>query len=242
MVTSSFTYLNNYKKPLAEMDFKAFGKELVVWDFRERKPLQTLKTGGAPLETRWALKEGTNHGYTNCLLDNSIWVWEGAADGKYTTRKLCDTGALPADLRQSPDDRYLYVSCFGSNDIQQWDVSDLKNPKLASTIVPGGPPEHDARDRRRQADVHQQLPAQHRRPLEPLLGAAGAHRPGRHEDGPILQCRPDQIQDRPGAGTRHAAVLRSSLAVVRSRKSGTGARVCVTQLQSQGGGSLFGSR
>lgn len=137
MVTSSFTHLNNYKKPLAQMDFKAFGKELVVWDFRERKPLQTLQTGGAPLETRWALKEGANHGFTNCLLDNSLWVWEGGADGKYTTRKLCDTGALPADLRQSPDDRFLYVSCFGSNEIMQWDVSDLKKPRLSSTIAPG---------------------------------------------------------------------------------------------------------
>src|SRR5262249_23700660 len=36
MVTSSFTYYNNYKKPLAEMDLKAFGDKLVLWDFRER--------------------------------------------------------------------------------------------------------------------------------------------------------------------------------------------------------------
>ena len=38
--------------------------------------------------------------------------------------KIADTGALPADLRQSPDDRYLFVSCFGDNLLQQWDVSD----------------------------------------------------------------------------------------------------------------------
>jgi len=137
MVTSSFTPLNNYKKPLAQMDFKAFGKELVFWDFRERKPLQTLSVGAAPLETRWSLKDKANHGFTNCALDNSIWLWEGGQDGKYSARKLCTTGALPADLRQSPDDRFLYVSCFGSNEIQQWDVSDLKNPKLTSTIAPG---------------------------------------------------------------------------------------------------------
>lgn len=137
MVTSSFTPMNNYKKPLAQMDFKAFGKELVFWDFRERKPLQTVTTGAGPLETRWSLKEKANHGFTNCILDNSIWLWEGDKDGKYSARKLCATGALPADLRQSPDDRFLYVSCFGSNEIQQWDVSDLKNPKLASTIAPG---------------------------------------------------------------------------------------------------------
>lgn len=140
MVTSSFTMLNNYKKPLAQMDLKQFGNQLTFWDFRERKPLQTLAAGLAPLECRWSLKEKANHGFTNCALDDSIWVWEGAADGKYTSRKLCSTGKFPADLRQSPDDRFLYVSCFASNEIQQWDVSDLKNPKLASTINPGVQP------------------------------------------------------------------------------------------------------
>lgn len=140
MITSSFTPMNNYKKPMTQMDFGAFGKELLIWDFRERKVLQKLTTGAAPLECRWSLKEDGNFGFTNCALDDSIWVWEGSKDGTYTTRKLCTTGKLPADLRQSPDDRFLYVSCFGSNDIQQWDVSDLQKPRLASTIVPGVQP------------------------------------------------------------------------------------------------------
>ncbi len=140
MVTSSFTVLNNYKKPMAEMDFKQFGKELTFWDFRERKPLQSVTVGAAPLECRWSLKVGAQHGFTNCALDDSIWVWEAAGDGKYSARKLCGTGKLPADLRQSPDDRFLYVSCFGSNEIQQWDVSDLKAPRLASTVNPGVQP------------------------------------------------------------------------------------------------------
>jgi selenium-binding protein 1 len=140
MVTSSFTPLNNYKKPLAKMDFKDFGKELLVWDFRERKVLAKLTAGLAPLECRWSLKEGANHGFTNCALDDSIWVWEGTDDGRYTARKLCTTGKMPADLRQSPDDRYLYVSCFMANEIQQWDVSDLKKPRLTSTISPGVQP------------------------------------------------------------------------------------------------------
>lgn len=140
MVTSSFTPMNNYRKPMAKMDFTNFGKELLVWDFRERKVVQKLSVGAAPLETRWSLKDKAAFGFTNCALDDSIWVWEADASGKYTTRKLCTTGKLPADLRQSPDDRYLYVSCFVSNEIQQWDVSDLKNPKLASTVVPGVQP------------------------------------------------------------------------------------------------------
>jgi selenium-binding protein 1 len=140
MVTSSFTPLENYQKPLAKMDFKHFGNTLLVWDFRERKVLAKLTIGLAPLECRWSLKEGANHGFTNCALDDSIWVWEGNAAGEYSARKLCATGKMPADLRQSPDDRFLYVSCFGSNEIQQWDVSDLKKPKLTSTVVPGVQP------------------------------------------------------------------------------------------------------
>ena len=137
MVTSSFTPPDNYKKPLAEMDLKRFGDKLVVWDYRKRQSLQTLTVGAAPLECRWSLKEGNNYGFTNCLLGHSLWVWEGHKDGSYTSRKLCDTGKLPVDLRQSPDDRYLFVSCFGSDEVQQWDVSDLKNPKLHSTLKPG---------------------------------------------------------------------------------------------------------
>ena len=140
MVTSSFTTPSNYKKPFAKMDLKAFGNTLTFWDFRAHKPLCTIKAGAAPLECRWSLKDGADHGFTNCAFDNSIWLWEGDGKGKYTARKLCDTGKLPADLRQSPDDRYLYVSCFGGRDIQQWDVSDLKKPKLASTVAVGVQP------------------------------------------------------------------------------------------------------
>jgi methanethiol oxidase len=140
MVTSSFTFYNNYKKPLKEMDFTKFGNEIQVWDFRERKVLATLKAGAAPLECRWSLKAGANHGFTNCALDDSLWLWTGTPDGSYKVRRLCKTGKLPADLRQSPDDRYLFVSCFVSDEIQQWDVSDLDHPKLASTLRPGVQP------------------------------------------------------------------------------------------------------
>jgi selenium-binding protein 1 len=140
MVTSSFTPLANYKKPLAQMDLKNFGKELLVWDYRERKVMSKLTTGTAPLECRWSLKQNANHGFTNCALDDSIWMWEGNEDGKYSARKLCGTGKLPADLRLSPEGRFLYVSCFFSDEIQQWDVSDPQKPRLTSTVAPGVQP------------------------------------------------------------------------------------------------------
>jgi selenium-binding protein 1 len=140
MVTSSFTPLRNYKKPLAQMDLKDFGRELTIWDFKDRKPLQTGQAGLAPLEVRWSLKPGNNYGFTNCALDNSLWMFRGKDDGAYEFKKVADTGSLPADLRQSPDDKYLYVSCFGDNEIQQWDVSDPDHPRLTSTVAPGVQP------------------------------------------------------------------------------------------------------
>ncbi len=140
MVTSSFTPLRNYKNPFAQMDLKDFGAELTLWDFRDRKPLKTVKAGAAPLEVRWSLKEGANYGFTNCALDNSLYLFRAGPEGAFEARKVADTGALPADLRQSPDDRFLYVSCFGSNEIQAFDVSDPERPKLVSTVVPGTQP------------------------------------------------------------------------------------------------------
>jgi selenium-binding protein 1 len=136
MVTSSFTPVRNYRKPLAQMDLKDFGSELVVWDFKNRQPIQVGKSGLAPLEVRWSLKPENNYGFTNCALDNSIWLFKGKPDGTYEFKKVIDTGALPADLRQSPDDKYLYVSCFGDNLLQQWDVTDPEHPKLTSTVAP----------------------------------------------------------------------------------------------------------
>jgi methanethiol oxidase len=140
MVTSSFTPMRNYMKPFASMDLKDFGRDMVIWDFKARKPIQVGQAGAAPLEVRWSLKKGANYGFTNCALDNSLWQFRGQPDGTYAFKKVASTGPLPADLRQSPDDRYLFVSCFGARDIQQWDVSDPDKPVLASTVAIGEQP------------------------------------------------------------------------------------------------------
>jgi methanethiol oxidase len=140
MVTSSFTPSRNYMKPFASMDMKDFGRDMVIWDFKARKPIQVGQAGAAPLEVRWSLKKGANYGFTNCALDNSLWLFRGQPDGTYAFKKVATTGPMPADLRQSPDDRYLFVSCFGGKDIQQWDVSDPDKPVLASTVAVGEQP------------------------------------------------------------------------------------------------------
>lgn len=91
---------------------------------------------------RWSLKQGTAHGWTNSALGDSIWFFTQTKAGSFMAKKAADLGksCLPADLRQSPDDRYLYVSCFMKSEIQAWDVSRPDRARLHDTVVPGVSP------------------------------------------------------------------------------------------------------
>jgi selenium-binding protein 1 len=40
MITSSWTSVSNYSKPFNENDPNQFGNTLIIWDFKERKPIQ----------------------------------------------------------------------------------------------------------------------------------------------------------------------------------------------------------
>jgi len=94
-------------------------------------------------------------------LSGSVWLWyrEGGHDkGAWKIRKVIEIPAeaadpdllptllkgfraVPAfitDINLSLDDRYLYVSCFGTGELRQYDVSDPFNPVLKSTVQLGG--------------------------------------------------------------------------------------------------------
>src|SRR5687768_7998305 len=45
---------------------------------------------------------------------------------------------LITDINLSLDDRFLYVSCYGSGELRQYDVSDPFDPKLTGTLAIGG--------------------------------------------------------------------------------------------------------
>ena len=50
-------------------------------------------------------------------------------------------GAVPplvTDIDLSMDDRFLYVSCWGTGDLLQYDVSDPFEPKLTGKVRIGG--------------------------------------------------------------------------------------------------------
>jgi selenium-binding protein 1 len=94
-------------------------------------------------------------------LSASIWLWYREGDngtGEWKIRKVIDIPAQPADAASLPpviqpfgavpplvtdinlsvDDRFLYVSCWGTGELLQYDVSDPFNPKLAGKVAIGG--------------------------------------------------------------------------------------------------------
>jgi selenium-binding protein 1 len=94
-------------------------------------------------------------------LSASIWVWfrEGAnGQGGWKVRKVIEIPAEPADPEKLPpllrgfgavpplvsdinlslDDRYLFVSCWGTGELRRYDVSDPFAPKLAGLVQIGG--------------------------------------------------------------------------------------------------------
>src|SRR5256886_6495170 len=135
IVTSSWAHPHAVKAGNTPMD--QVGDEVVAWDYKTGKVLQTEHLDKAPLEVRWLHGAAARGGFINCAFGNSVWHWEVGHDGKLTfTRviKLADN-AIPADMRISYDNKFLFVSLFGGGAVQQYYIADPGQPKLVSTVA-----------------------------------------------------------------------------------------------------------
>jgi len=134
IVTSSWAHPHAVKAGNTPMD--QVGDIVVAWDYKTGKVLQEEHLDKAPLEVRWLHGATARGGFINCAFGNSVWHWEVGRDGKLAfTRvlKLADN-AIPADMRISYDNRFLFVSLFGGGAVQQYDIADPLHPKLVSTV------------------------------------------------------------------------------------------------------------
>ena len=135
MLTSSWMSQKMFMTPMAKWDPSDFSDTIQVWDFKARKITQQLKGDKVMLAVRWALKPGANYGFSISNGGNSIWRFQMQPDGQFTLTKAADLpGCAPGDLRQSPDDKFVYVSCIAGAQIQAWDISDPEHIKLHDTI------------------------------------------------------------------------------------------------------------
>jgi selenium-binding protein 1 len=142
-----------------------YGHQLHFWDLRKHKHIQTVDLGPEyqmVLELRPSHDPSKAYGFVGVVvslkdLTSSIWVWH--RDGnQWKVTRVIDIPPEPADPAQLPpllqgfkavpplvsdidlslDDRYLYVSCWGTGEMRQYDVSDPFKPKLTGSVHMGG--------------------------------------------------------------------------------------------------------
>lgn len=142
-----------------------YGHRLHIWDLRRRRHIQALDLGAEHqmvLELRPAHDPTKAYGFAGVVLSRkdlsgSVWLWY-RENGAWAVRKVIEIPAEPADPDQLPpllkdfkavpplvtdinlslDDRFLYVSCWGTGELRQYDVSDPFHPRLTGSVRLGG--------------------------------------------------------------------------------------------------------
>ena len=167
MVTSEWGTPNMFEAGLIPEKLLAaqYGHRLHIWDLVRRRHLQTLDAGAEHqliFELRPAHDPTRCYGFVNTVislkdLSSSIWTWQ-RENGSWSLRKVIDIPAEPADPARLPpifksfgaapplvtdinlslDDRFLYVSCFGTGELLQYDVSDPRKPRKTGSVRLGG--------------------------------------------------------------------------------------------------------
>ncbi len=145
-----------------------YGHKIHIWDLDKRRHQQEIDLGAEQqwvLELRPSHDPNKAYGFVGVGislkdLSSSIWMWfrEDGGKGKWAVRKVIEIPAEPADPEKLPpllkgfkavpplvtdinlslDDRFLYVSCWGTGEFIQYDVSDPVNPKKTASVHLGG--------------------------------------------------------------------------------------------------------
>ncbi|GGM67033.1 selenium-binding protein [Longimycelium tulufanense] len=143
----------------------AYGHALHFWDLAEGRHLQRVDLGEhhqMVLELRPSHDPEARWGFAGVVvstqdLSASVWRWHRdgdiwtadkvitipaeRADPELLPPVLKPFGAVPplvTDINLTVDDRFLYVSCWGTGELKQYDVSDPSAPREVASVRLGG--------------------------------------------------------------------------------------------------------
>ncbi|MFC7340182.1 selenium-binding protein SBP56-related protein [Saccharopolyspora griseoalba] len=142
-----------------------YGHALHFWDLAEGRHEQRVDLGPQHqmvLELRPSHDPNATWGFAGVVISTedlsaSVWRWH-REDGEWTAEKVISIPAEPApaeelppalqpfgavpplvtDINLSVDDRFLYVSCWGTGELKQYDVSDPADPRETGSVRLGG--------------------------------------------------------------------------------------------------------
>ena len=144
---------------------RKFGHHVNFWSMSERKLTQRVDLGDQHqmvLELRPAHDPSKAWGFVDTVisaedLSASVWLWHKNGD-QWSVDEVITIPAEPADADDLPplfkpfgaapplvtdidlsvDDRWLYVSCWGTGELKQYDVSDPFHPRETASVRLGG--------------------------------------------------------------------------------------------------------
>ncbi len=142
-----------------------YGHALHFWDLAEGRHRQRVDLGQQHqmvLELRPSHDPEATWGFAGVVvstadLSASVWRWHREGD-TWTADKVITIPAEPAEVTELPpalrpfaavpplvtdidlsvDDRFLYVSCWGTGELKQYDVSDPAHPREVGSVHLGG--------------------------------------------------------------------------------------------------------
>jgi methanethiol oxidase len=167
VITSEWASPSMFEHGLNPEDLlgRRFGHHLNFWSMSDRKLTQRIDLGDQHqmvLELRPAHDPNKTWGFVGVVisvedLSASVWLWHRDGD-RWAARKVITIPAEPAnpddlppalqpfgavpplvsDIDLSVDDRWLYVSCWGTGELKQYDVSDIFHPRQTGSVRLGG--------------------------------------------------------------------------------------------------------
>jgi methanethiol oxidase len=145
---------------------RKYGHRLHFWDMKTRTNVQTVDIGDQyqmVLELRPAHDPTKKYGFVGVVvsvedLSASVWLWHEGDGGRWAAQKVISIPAEPADPAHLPpalqpfgavpplvtdlalavDDQKLYVSCWGTGELKQFDVGDPFHPVQTGSVRIGG--------------------------------------------------------------------------------------------------------